>query len=1505
MKRWFSLFVTLCLMLTMLPGTALGAETQTATEQQTAELQQPLEEAPAAEQPNPVQEIWMEPERFDGEVETLAAGAAQISGTVSLPAGASVLADSYLYVYACNPPVLDEATGKVLVEADPVRSCRVNFSKGQSSGSYTITGLEPGDYVLRVYSYLAGDRLLGGDLYFSADGTYVGNMYAATKLAVSSGSSVNLTLPLAERWISGTVTVDSPVAEDTGIRLSCYDDTMSGSYTSMTTIQKGQTQAEFSIGVGQGSYSLQLSDTINWNYKYSDVYGTVSNNYSDRMAYTTLEGPVTDLKINVTNLLTGGEDEETGSQVEVTVMLPEPLTEEREFAVSLVNVTEYSEYFSNMSSIVLKEGTQSFTLEVSGVQGGNQFKVGYSDVTDCGTRYVESAGIRFAAENGVTTLVSKAKVFTGGIDTQVTITEPACDTISGTLSRSGAVLPQQAAYVTARFGDGEAYASRVVFGSEESQASYTIYVPQSQKGNTFTLSVAPAGGGVSNQVNSESETVIDTLTFTGAMVKNLALPEQEANIFGTIFLPQGVTAPKDGLVVEVGLQEEYQQTQYATYYLPAGQSSFQYALSGPETGGVTVWASLVGSVDGVYQTVKESYSQAQLTQADLTFSKAVTVSGNVTVPEGCRDGVAVVQIMAQMGSDTNSEYISFNVGLPKGTVSVPYRLKLPTDMLLSRLYVEVSADTQDALNTQSMYLQPDLKTFANGYQTLDVSLTEDLELDIPLSKGLFVSGTLSLSPGLEAGAYSGRIYLEPVNGGQAEEEYFDFEGISYNYKIPLSQAAVGQQYYLCIYPYGGPGIIPYEYSYYSVNGMTSDKAAATPITIGADGAQVDLTIPKGKIISGSLVSADGGAVTWDREGTLWMYLKSEDGQSVSDTVTIDDQGNWSMTVSPSLSGQFRLHTYISSGGGTNIIGNQNYYYAQNGVATSESDAGFLTIGAEDVTGVKLYVETGWVLSGQLKLPAGGYVTGGEVDMTLWAEGESSSYRGDGTVGASGGSYSITVPKESGTYTIRLNGTSSIPDGVTTNVYLSGEQKLTGVEVSGDVSGLDFTLEKGRSTITGTVYRPDEMAGDQYFNLSVYVDTAEGGYYHTNVSMSYNKNSAAFSLVIPESDASQTYSFSYSTYNTNGLANGTFYMAQDGSMTNDYSQRGIFSLAEPCVHDFTPLTILPIATGKIYCPEELTAPITLMVDTMPASGVSAFDVTDSVREVTIGPGIGQQDENGRWYSTYSLGNSDLVSGSGYWLSYYSNDVSDVVDTGSHYVNSDGTVVSSAEEAYTYYVPYSGTNQVDFTPILWDDGAEDYVLQSDHGFTGLDQAATYTYTCPGATSLEVTFSSRTDCFVKVNGTRYNPYDLAGETITVTGDTLTVELETISQGMHAYYGFAVEQVTANGVTDVQPGAAAAYTASGSDSQSILEDIQRGEPLHLTLVGIKNMRLLAAAAIYDENGALLDIALAEVYSESGSWSASMQFDEAYGQTATVKVFLADGFGIPMMKNLTFQEQS
>lgn len=1491
MRRWFSLFLTLALLLSLLPGTTLAVGEQTPVED-TPEVVEVQPEVPVVLPPEPVVSE-------DEDVELLASGSATVSGTISLPNGASALNDSYLFVYLCTPAVLDE-DGQVLTEPVTVRGSRVDFAQGQSSGSFSISGVEAGEYILRAYSYLNSGSILGDEQYFNADGTPVSNPYAATILNVGSGTSVNLTLPAAPRSISGTLVFDTAPAADTEFRLYCYDDSRSTSYSSTVTLKAGSKTTPFSIGVDAGLYPIQVSNLETVAYAYYGIYGNATENYQERMVVSTLEESVSGLEINCTSLL--GNVQSDG--VEVTVQLPAPLAEEREYVVWLSDAEGYE---IDLTYTYAEAGATSFTLPLL-VDAGEQFRAAYCDVTNSSDYDLPPTGTRYAAEGGVTTQPSRAKTFTGGVDKEITITEPACHTVTGTLNREGSVLPPQAVYVIARFTDGETYAGRVVFAYGETSAQYTIYVPQSQQGQSFQLSHGMAKGGLGNQVDESTVVTGGNYTLSGNIQADLSLPAQSITIAGTLSLPAGMTAPEDGLVITLGVSEDYRNTEYATYYLPEGANSLDYALCAPVSGSTVVFAEISGKLEGMARQAGGTFSQSQLMAADMSFPETITVSGTVSVPESCRDGVAVGNLY--ISGTLNGSNVSSNVdiAIPTGKLSIPFSFTLPKGILLSQMRFRVQADTLGLLDASNRYLQEDLETFSSQSTNLSAVLNEDLNVNIPLTQGIFLSGTLSLAEGLSAGRYAGTIELEPVNSGRGYSEYFEFTGASYDYRISLSEDAVGQDYYLSVYLHDGAGVLLYKDYYYVSGGVpTTDQSKATPITIGESGATIDLTIPKAKTISGSLVADDGSEVVWDPEETLWLYLSGTSNESFA--VTPDAQGNWSAAVDPSFTGEFTLRTYISGNVQTNIFGNRDYYYstAEHAV-TEENGASLLTIGEEDVTGLKLYVETGWLLSGAIKLPEGGYITDKTVNVSVvvkTADGSYTDYRGSGTVGPTGGSYCVAVPKQTAEYQIVLQ--SIYAPGVPSNIYWGEEQTLSTGSITGNTDGLDFTLVKAGTVITGTAYRPEGVEG--YLNLNLCALVKRDYYtwsYNTNASIDYNSDSGNFSIAIPTSETATEYQLYYTIYSGEGIVTQkSIYLCADGSLTTDSSLAGTFALANPPAHEFTLLTALPFAAGKVRCPEGLEQTTTFVVYPQIVSELSTLEFPQGAVEVMVGPGNGQQDEDG-WFSTYSLNDPSFTVGTNYRLICYSNDTHTPADTSWYYVNQDGTLTKDMSSADIYTVADGTVNTVNFTPMLWNSGSEDYLLQSEHGISSIAEPITYTYTFPGAASLDVTFSDRTDVDLTVNGETWHCQSQAGQTMTVDGDTLTVVMPALDFGSTYRFGFAVEKVTPAGIGDVvQTGAAAVYTPSGSSEKAIMDSVKAGEPVRISLVSQDDpyYQYSLTGAIYDADGMLLDIVQVPVIFDGGTCTASLDFEQ-YGQAVTLKIFLMDKRLSPEMENLTFDQQ-
>ena len=85
------------------------------------------------------------------------------------------------------------------------------------------------------------------------------------------------------------------------------------------------------------------------------------------------------------------------------------------------------------------------------------------------------------------------------------------------------------------------------------------------------------------------------------------------------------------------------------------------------------------------------------------------------------------------------------------------------------------------------------------------------------------------------------------------------------------------------------------------------------------------------------------------------------------------------------------------------------------------------------------------------------------------------------------------------------------------------------------------------------------------------------------------------------------------------------------------------------------------------------------------------------------------------------------------------------------------------------------------------------ESSHNYeNNLDK--TYTYKAAGAVSLDVTFSAQTEVetnidYIYVNGAQYTGTKLAGETISIQGDTLTIRL--VSDKSDSAYGFSIDRI------------------------------------------------------------------------------------------------------------------
>ena len=443
-------------------------------------------------------------------------------------------------------------------------------------------------------------------------------------------------------------------------------------------------------------------------------------------------------------------------------------------------------------------------------------------------------------------------------------------------------------------------------------------------------------------------------------------------------------------------------------------------------------------------------------------------------------------------------------------------------------------------------------------------------------------------------------------------------------------------------------------------------------------------------------------------------------------------------------------------------------------------------------------------------------------------------------------------------------------------------------VSGNKSGVDIRLLE---PIHGVVRRPS-FTGD--FGMDVYVKTDNVDDPYTAYAWARaGMDSAEYSIEIPASDTSSTYKLYYVLSYGDGLKAGTWYLKADGTFTEDPGQAASFPVSVR-TQDFTPLAAAPFIKGKIYVPDAVGEDSNLSV-TLHSYVKTSADVYETYNYYTfpLDEEDLKKDKNGRYFE-YALASESLKESGSFCLEYWANN--EDLDCKDFYVLADGTVTPVSDGAYCF--TYDGSNPVtrDFKLLPWDDGVQ-YVFESGHGL--IDETVTYTYAYPGECgSLTLTFTDRSNDIVNINGT---PYSTAAP-VTVTGKKAAVEVT--FEGTNRY-GFAVTDITPNGVTKKKSGVAAVYTPDGDSTADVVKDLKDTKEVSATVStdGIATgTKLVGHAALYDKDGRFLGLSKADDFVADGSSNAglTLTFDKVSKDTAQVTVVVVDTDFKPMGECMT-----
>ena len=1156
MKKILSLLLTASMLLSMVPAvTATEAADPEVPEVIAEEILSP-EQAPEATEPPP---HFEEAERVYYEVtpETAALDASYvtISGTITLPQAAAQ--DSYLHVIAIAPPKTDN-NGRVF--SDPSMDSYgdyVEFSAGQRSANYSMT-IPAGSYALGIDNNVAGSGTYLRSFYFNADGSVTFNQYTVTHTTFNSNKVVNLTAPAGEYTISGTLNFSSPAPADTEIRVDLGQNSRHSQWQSQELIvKKGQTSLDYSFAVREGSYYMEFYSDFSDGWLYADLCGELSSEWEDHV-YLPCYGDNTTLELVHNGDVLLGEASEGGpttdTRVEITVNLPAALEKRTEFRTTMI----LSDSNRNSYSYV-EAGATSYTTTI--YNPGETFTICYTDTTDCDSHYnyEYSADARYATANGISSQLDDAKTFSADT-TSVVVNDRNNYALKGTLKLESPRYYESGMYVMAEFADGDRYAARVFFDADATQNNYTIYVPTRHKNSTYTLWAADTYNSNSNRLLESSYYEGGTYTLSGnASLGNFNIPTPPISLTGTFSLPGGMTAPAGGLAVEIEFDNEHS----AIYLLPEGKSSFQYALSPvfDPNDYYSLHAYILNGPDTLTREIYTHDKVSRLNNLTLQAQRAVTVSGMITVPEDCKELGSTIQIYANSSaydfeterSINCNEYIYVTV-LP-GQTSAPFSIKAPAgDDVNIRAMVE--NDATGRLPSNDLYLQQDGTTDTTH---ASLSLYNDMtDVVFAYVKGKTVSGTITTPI---SGKYRGYVYLKGLNSNKEySSSYISFEGTEGTYSVSIPQEDNGERYLLFLEMYDGPeGVLVDTNLYWTPNGMSTAEDENNAFTVPDEGMTVDLSVPRAKTISGSVLISSQLPTDAVYRGQVRIY--TEDGSELSDYFDSEDnEMTFNIKLPSDYTGTIKMGMYLYRYDNTpNTVPTYiDLYVAQDGTLTGDKSAAKNFTLSENGLDQNITIYPGRTFTITLNAPAG---FSGDYSVRLYLRNLDTNSSTSDTLNFSGtsGSMSYTVPHGQGNYGLEIR-TYSGPGLMNKTYYYSNgawstdSSSMTPIPMESD--NLSLTLPAGK-TITGKLVSAD--------GTPVNLGTAENGNSLGSISLSavngpyldYNSSVNAdgtFTVTIPD-DASGTYRIYFSPYGrpgSNVLRNGSYYYVENATASTTQS-----------------------------------------------------------------------------------------------------------------------------------------------------------------------------------------------------------------------------------------------------------------------------------------------------------------------------------------------------------------
>lgn len=1048
-----------------------------------------------------------------------------------------------------------------------VLSITAENGKNSSSTNMTIPeGSTSKDYVLyitpgsgyKIYYNILNNEYVQKGYYNNLLGT-VSSANKAEAININDGnvSGVNLSL-IENRKISGSVSLPSGMeAPENGVEVIITAD---------NTVNKNSINVIIPEGENSASYVLYMTPAADYKLSYvtTSTLDYVKSGYYSNSVTSVEQGSASLIDISTINRNDINIELVKNTVLSGDIVLPSGIAQKGGINVK---VTASNSKYSNNINVSIPEG-KSICSYLLPVTPAADYTVSYQ--VSSGLDYVPNG---YYSILGTVSQKSSATAIDMSHDDNegINITLINYNAISGTISLPEGNAPKGGIAVKLYAKNSSVTREvSVVIPESMSSLEYNIFVPDGKSYKVYYLLLPNAEyvdkGYYTPYLTVQDENSTVTLDVLGESIPDIDLDLISKNVIsGTISLPNGEKAPKDGVEVKVTALDGEEKL----VTIPYGSNFVSYSLKVlPNLGGYgykvmyeTVkdygyigfgYYSEGGCVRDIKNAKVIDVSTRDMDNINLILERPRTISGKVLLPEGTApsEGVTLNVIASNKIDSTEVQ-----VYIPEGETGVEYVLNVPPN---DKGY-EYKIKYENWINNSYVsagYFNTDGTVKNANYATgVNVRSSNATGINIKVLGKEMVSGTVSIADG-----------SAPAGGLVVTVSAKNDEDTTISY-VTIPAGANSASYSINI-PVGKDYSISYEISaknnlvscgYYNRTGTTYLPAKAELLDLRSEGKDnINITLLNKKSINGTISLPYGTAP----KGGMKVEIYAE---NAGDTwITIPEGSNsapYSLEVEPNVDGiGYKVNYRISA-----EYGLVNYgYYTPGGTVRSSKLASLVNANDRDVTGINMKMMQPRKVKGSISLPDGLTAPLGGINLNINVLNEIDGASTVVTIPYRQNSveYTVSVPPNDvgveNQYRVRYENWSN-PVYTTYGYYGKAGSTINfsyadPVDVhSKDIDGINMTLLR-KHIIAGKLDIPQGYTvPPEGLDVTVFVSNGMETY-SSKVTIPNGKNSVEYSVHVEAGSGYKVYY--YDEYNNELVTIG--YYSETG-MTTDSKQAKVFTV----------------------------------------------------------------------------------------------------------------------------------------------------------------------------------------------------------------------------------------------------------------------------------------------------------------------------------------------------------